>query len=151
MDQPAQNIHNFVRGLDSSPGAIITLDGKETKVKTQFTIKQPSISNFLLTSFLLQVFGSTLWTGPSKPSEAREVDVNGKTAVVTSDGLLLTGSDGKAVNVSLLSVEGKFVKAGKYGLASDAGNFNFLDIKFWLLFLKSCIFSSNQKTVGTFL
>ena len=62
-----------------------------------------------------------MWTGPAKPSEAREVDVNGSTALVTSDGLILTGSDGKAVNVSLLSVEGKFVKAGKYGLASDAG------------------------------
>jgi len=98
LDQPAQKIHNFIRGLDSSPGAIVTLDGKETKV-----------------------FGSAIWTGPAKPSEGTEVDVNGQVGLVTPDGLLIKGNDGKQVCVSLLSVEGKFVKAGKYGQASEGG------------------------------
>ena len=29
MAQPAKRIHNFVRGLDSSPGAWTVLDGKQ--------------------------------------------------------------------------------------------------------------------------
>ena len=32
LNQPAINIHNFIRGLDSVPGAWIVLDGKKTKV-----------------------------------------------------------------------------------------------------------------------
>jgi len=94
LDQPAHKIHNFIRGLDSSPGAIVTLDGKETKV-----------------------FGSTMWKGAANPSEGTEVEVNGTKALVHADGLLLTGNDGLKVNVTLLSVEGKFVKAAKYGQA----------------------------------
>ena len=31
LDQSATDIHNFIRGLDSSPGAIITLDGKDNQ------------------------------------------------------------------------------------------------------------------------
>ena len=97
LDQPAQKIHNFIRGLDSSPGAIVTLDGKETKV-----------------------FGSQMWKGPSNPSEGVEVDVNGSKGLVHADGLLITGNDGLKVNVTLLSVEGKFLKAAKYGQAGGA-------------------------------
>merc|ERR1712117_523401 len=32
LNQPAEKIHNFIRGLDSSPGAWTVLDGKETKL-----------------------------------------------------------------------------------------------------------------------
>lgn len=28
-DQPAENLHNFIRGLDSSPGAWMMMDGQE--------------------------------------------------------------------------------------------------------------------------
>ena len=48
--------------------------------------------------------------------------MNGEVGLVTPDGLLIKGNDGKQVCVSLLSVEGKFVKAGKYGQASEGGN-----------------------------
>ena len=48
--------------------------------------------------------------------------MNGQVGLVTPDGLLIKGNDGKQVCVSLLSVEGKFVKAGKYGQASEGGN-----------------------------
>ena len=96
-------MHNFVRGLDSSPGAIITLEGKETKV-----------------------FGSRMWTGPTSPAGGVEVDINTTEdstvkGIVHSEGLLITGGDGKQINIGLLSVEGKFVKASKYGQAADAG------------------------------
>ena len=29
LDQPARDLHNFVRGMDSSPGAWLVLEGKE--------------------------------------------------------------------------------------------------------------------------
>ena len=32
FDQPAKKIHNFIRGLDSSPGAWAKLDSKQIKL-----------------------------------------------------------------------------------------------------------------------
>ena len=32
LQQSARSIHNFIRGLDSSPGAWTLLDGKQTKL-----------------------------------------------------------------------------------------------------------------------
>ena len=83
FDQPAIDMHNFVRGLDSSPGAIITLDGKETKV-----------------------FGSKLWTA-TIPEEVHKVfitstDGSPKEGFIHNEGLLLSGNDGKSINVGLL-------------------------------------------------
>jgi len=93
IDKPGKAIHDFIRGLDSSPGAWITLDGKQAKV-----------------------FGSTLWGG-KPPRRCRQVSVEGQTApgLVHKDGLLLTGTDGRRVNVARLSLEGKMLQAGKYG------------------------------------
>lgn len=92
VGQTAKKMHDFIRGLDSIPGAWITLDGKQTRV-----------------------FGSKMWTG-RKP-EGREVQIEGASAsgLVHGEGLLMTGSDGKFLNVKLLSIEGKFVQAEKYG------------------------------------
>ena len=102
LDQSATDIHNFIRGLDSSPGAIITLDGKDTKI-----------------------FGSKVWTGDI-PTEVTEVDITTidgthTKGLIHDDGLLLSGNDGKHVNVGLLSIEGKFVKANKYGQSAESG------------------------------
>ena len=69
------------------PGAWITLDGKQTRV-----------------------FGSKIWHG-SKPTGA-EVSIEGSPApgIVHSEGLLISGSDGRHINVKLLNVEGKFIQ-----------------------------------------
>ena len=69
------------------PGAWITLDGKQTRV-----------------------FGSKMWHG-AKPKGA-EVSIEGSAApgIVHSEGLLISGSDGRHINVKLLNVEGKFVQ-----------------------------------------
>ena len=92
LNQPAKKIHNFIRGLDSSPGAWAVLDGKETKL-----------------------FNSRLWYGDM--DQGREVGLQGAAGpgVVTRDGLMIPGTDGKWLVVRLLSVEGKFVKAHEYG------------------------------------
>jgi len=88
-------IHNYIRGMDSVPGAWLMLDGKQTKV-----------------------FGSTLWGG-RVPRRTREVAVEGMAApgLVHAGGLLLTGSDGRRLNVARISVDGKMMNASKYGSA----------------------------------
>eukprot|EP00088_Acartia_fossae_P053331 TRINITY_DN6060_c0_g1_i13.p1 TRINITY_DN6060_c0_g1~~TRINITY_DN6060_c0_g1_i13.p1 ORF type:complete len:901 (-),score=295.69 TRINITY_DN6060_c0_g1_i13:194-2896(-) len=96
LQQPARSIHNFIRGLDSSPGAWTLLDGKETKM-----------------------FGSRLWH--LDVDEGRPVQLDGgANGRITQDGLMIQGTDGKWLLVKLLSVEGKFQKAESYGL--DTGD-----------------------------
>ncbi|XP_064080015.1 cytosolic 10-formyltetrahydrofolate dehydrogenase-like isoform X1 [Macrobrachium nipponense] len=96
-NQPAETLHNFIRGLDSSPGAWTVIDGQEVKL-----------------------FGSKLYTGSAV--EGREVAIEGlgTAGVIHKDGLLLTGSDGKKVNVARMSVDGKMMNAAKYGAAAEA-------------------------------
>lgn len=96
-DQSAEGIHNFIRGLDSSPGAWTVMDGKEVKL-----------------------FGSKMFTG--SVSDGSEVEIEGLSApgIIHKDGLLLTGTDGQKVNVSRLSVDGKMMNASKYGAAAEA-------------------------------
>ena len=92
LNQPAKNIHNFIRGLDSNPGAWAVVDGKNTKL-----------------------FNSRLWYG--EVEDGTEVNIEGasKPGLVTRDGLMIPGTDGKWLVVRLLSVEGKFVKAHEFG------------------------------------
>ena len=68
LQQPAKKIHDFIRGLDSVPGAWTMLDGKETKL-----------------------FGSKLWHG-QLPS-GTEVNLEGaaKPGIVHDHGLLIFG------------------------------------------------------------
>ena len=87
--------------MDSSPGAWITIDGKETKL-----------------------FGSKMWTESELPKSDIEVDIEGGDikGVVHENGLLIPGSDGKFVNVKMLSVNGKFIQASKFGGANGASS-----------------------------
>jgi len=98
VEKGGLEIHNHIRGMDSVPGAWIMLDGKQAKV-----------------------FGSTLWGG-RVPRRTREVGVEGMAApgLVHAGGLLLTGADGRRVNVARVSVEGKMMNACKYGSAEAA-------------------------------
>jgi len=96
LQQSARSIHNFIRGLDSSPGAWTLLDGKQTKL-----------------------FGSKLWH--LDVEEGRSVELEGGAkGRITRDGLMIQGTDEKWLLVSLLSVEGKFMKAETYG--EDTGD-----------------------------
>jgi len=95
--QPAKQIHNFIRGLDSSPGAWVMLEGKQTKL-----------------------FNSRLWYGEVDTAEGTRVKLeNGEGGwsggLVTRDGLMIPGTDNQWLVVRLLSVEGKFVKAHEFG------------------------------------
>ena len=69
--QPAKKIHDFIRGLDSVPGAWAILDGKETKL-----------------------FGSKMWHGQLPTENVTEVNLEGasKPALVHDKGLLIFGN-----------------------------------------------------------
>lgn len=70
FNQPAKKIHDWIRGLDSVPGAWTILDGKETKL-----------------------FGSKLWHG--KLPQGQEVALEGaaKPGIVHEGGLLIFGKE----------------------------------------------------------
>jgi len=97
LDRPGEDVHNFIRGLDSSPGAWVVMDGQETKL-----------------------YGSKRFSG-TRP-EGTEVAVEGcdRPGVNCSHGHVHTGNDGKMVSVARLSVAGKMVQAAKYGQAEEA-------------------------------
>lgn len=92
-DQPAKRVHDFIRGLDSSPGALALLNGEEVRL-----------------------FGSSLWPGAvPADADATEVAVEGMKGrgLVHAGGLLLRGSDGKHLNVERLHVNGRMMPASR--------------------------------------
>ncbi|XP_063228695.1 cytosolic 10-formyltetrahydrofolate dehydrogenase [Bacillus rossius redtenbacheri] len=95
--QPAQRIHDFIRGMDSVPGALTTLDDQEVRL-----------------------FGSTLWRAGEPAGAAVRVGEHQGRAVVHEEGLLVFGSDGAMVNVQRLQVGGRMIKAANYGRAEEA-------------------------------
>jgi len=96
MSQSAKKIHNFIRGLDSSPGAWANINGQPTKL-----------------------FNSRLWHGKFEPGMEVEIEGAARPGMVTKDGLMICGTDGKWLNVKLLSVAGKFVKAHEFGVEKE--------------------------------
>lgn len=91
-DSTAQNLHNFIRGCDKVPGAWTLVDGQK-----------------------LTFYGSSVWEGPMPDGHAVSVSDSRK-AFVHKDGMLLFGTDGKAVNVRQLQLEsGKMISASRYG------------------------------------
>lgn len=97
-DQPAKRIHDFIRGLDSSPGATAVLNGEEVKL-----------------------FGSSLWSGADPAEDVLAVSVEGMAVpgLVHAGGLLLQGADGVRLNVERLHRNGRMMPANRYGKAVE--------------------------------
>uniref|UniRef100_A0AAR2L8L5 10-formyltetrahydrofolate dehydrogenase n=1 Tax=Pygocentrus nattereri TaxID=42514 RepID=A0AAR2L8L5_PYGNA len=88
MAQPAEVIHNWIRGHDKVPGAWAVLDGQVCALSTR--------------------------AGPL------EVEGASQPGLITSSGLVLFGSDGKALQVKSLQFEdGKMIPAAKYFSSGD--------------------------------
>ena len=90
-----QQLHNFIRGMDKVPGAWLMLDDQKYKV-----------------------FGSKLFKESSLPLIKLKVNVGGmsKPGLICNDGLILFGTDEKAVLVNKLQNEkGKMIRASSYG------------------------------------
>lgn len=97
-DQPAEAIHNFIRGNDKVPGAWAEVNGNK-----------------------LTFFGSSFTSNGVNPDgEPLEIPGASKPAVVTKNGLALFGNDGKTLTVKNLQFEdGKMISASQYFKSSD--------------------------------
>lgn len=88
-NQTGLELHNFIRGMDSVPGA-------------SCQIKLPGEA--LFQEALL--FGSTLWKN-AKP-DGKEITIEGtRPGIIHEDGLILTGNDGTLVNVKKVKIAGR--------------------------------------------
>uniref|UniRef100_A0AAY4EBD4 10-formyltetrahydrofolate dehydrogenase n=1 Tax=Denticeps clupeoides TaxID=299321 RepID=A0AAY4EBD4_9TELE len=92
-NQPAEAIHNWIRGNDKVPGAWAEVDGQK-----------------------LTFYGSTLVdNNPSTKGQPLEIPGAGRPGLVTKAGLVLFGNDDKALLVRNLQFEdGKMISAGQY-------------------------------------
>lgn len=93
--KPAKEIHDFIRGLDSTPGAWTTLDGEEVRL-----------------------FGSSLWND-KQPAIEKTIDLEERKGIIHQDGLLIEAVDGRFVNVERIKIGTKTIHASKYGQTND--------------------------------
>ncbi|XP_061772687.1 mitochondrial 10-formyltetrahydrofolate dehydrogenase-like [Nerophis ophidion] len=92
LAQPAEAIHNWIRGHDKIPGAWTVIDGKS-----------------------VTLYGSSMLQGSIPPGQPLEMEGASKPSLVSKNGLVLHGSDGKAVLVKNLQFEdGKMIAASNY-------------------------------------
>ncbi|XP_039302683.1 cytosolic 10-formyltetrahydrofolate dehydrogenase isoform X2 [Solenopsis invicta] len=95
-NKSAKEIHDFIRGLDSTPGAWTTLDGEEVRL-----------------------FGSSLWSD-KKPEVEKTVDLEERKGIIHQGGLLIEAVDGRLVNVERIKIGTKTIHASKYGQTTDS-------------------------------
>lgn len=91
----AEQVHNFVRGLDSTPGAWTAIGNEEVRF-----------------------YSSAVWDGPIPEGEV--VDVDKCEGIVHSGGLLVKTRDGSRVNVERLKVGNKTIPASKFGKTEES-------------------------------
>lgn len=75
FEQSAEALHNFIRGCDKVPGAWTSIDGQK-----------------------VIFYGSTLWNDAIPEGSLVTLTKCKKPAIVHSNGILLTGIDGKHVS-----------------------------------------------------
>uniref|UniRef100_A0A673AXA7 10-formyltetrahydrofolate dehydrogenase n=1 Tax=Sphaeramia orbicularis TaxID=375764 RepID=A0A673AXA7_9TELE len=92
-NQPAEAIHNWIRGNDKVPGAWAKVDGQK-----------------------VTFYGSTLVNnGTAAKGEPLEIPGASRPGIVTKAGLVLFGNDGKTLMVKNLQFEdGKMIAAAQY-------------------------------------
>uniref|UniRef100_A0A8C0GCA7 10-formyltetrahydrofolate dehydrogenase n=1 Tax=Chelonoidis abingdonii TaxID=106734 RepID=A0A8C0GCA7_CHEAB len=91
-DKPAEALHNWIRGHDKVPGAWTVIDGQ-----------------------MVTFYGSSLLDGPVPPGQPLAIKGTAKPGLITKNGLVLFGNDGKMLLVRNLQFEdGKMIPASKY-------------------------------------
>ncbi|KAL2724953.1 cytosolic 10-formyltetrahydrofolate dehydrogenase isoform X1 [Vespula maculifrons] len=93
--KPAKGIHDFIRGLDSTPGAWTLISNEEVRL-----------------------YGSTLWNG-TLPKFESEIDVDNRTGKIHDGGLLIEAVDGNFVNVERIKIGSRTIHASKYGKSQE--------------------------------
>uniref|UniRef100_A0A182Q3G5 formyltetrahydrofolate dehydrogenase n=1 Tax=Anopheles farauti TaxID=69004 RepID=A0A182Q3G5_9DIPT len=97
LNQPALRIFNFIRGLDSVPGALATVemtDGQQVPVR---------------------LYGASL-SARRNLSNGKPIRFKGATgpSVVTREGIFITGTDGALVRVKRLKRGNRVIPAGQF-------------------------------------
>eukprot|EP00072_Mus_musculus_P061051 XP_011241705.1 PREDICTED: mitochondrial 10-formyltetrahydrofolate dehydrogenase isoform X1 [Mus musculus] len=96
-DQPAEGLHNWIRGHDKVPGAWAEINGQ-----------------------MVTFYGSSLLTSSVPSGEPLDIRGAKKPGLVTKNGLVLFGNDGKALMVRNLQFEdGKMIPASQYFSAGE--------------------------------
>ncbi|CAB3220540.1 unnamed protein product [Arctia plantaginis] len=104
-------LHNFIRGLDSSPGATTfiraqTKDGLVPDSDDKIEVK---------------LFGSSLWQAEYETKgDVLVIDGLKKSAVIHDAGLLITANDGVQLNIQRLKVNGKMINAQNFFKSNEA-------------------------------
>ncbi|XP_041058752.1 mitochondrial 10-formyltetrahydrofolate dehydrogenase isoform X4 [Carcharodon carcharias] len=97
-DQPAEAIHNWIRGHDKVPGAWTLINGQA-----------------------ITLYGSSMYKGTIPSGQPLEINGASKSGLVTSNGLVLFGNDGNMLVVRNLQFEdGKMIPASKYFSSGDS-------------------------------
>ncbi|XP_049617677.1 mitochondrial 10-formyltetrahydrofolate dehydrogenase isoform X2 [Syngnathus scovelli] len=92
LAQSAEAIHNWIRGHDKIPGAWTVIDGK-----------------------CVTLYGSSILQGSVPAGQPLDIEGASSQSLVTENGLVIHGKDGKAVLVKNLQFEdGKMIPASKY-------------------------------------
>ncbi|XP_066561352.1 mitochondrial 10-formyltetrahydrofolate dehydrogenase [Amia ocellicauda] len=92
LNQPAEAIHNWIRGHDKVPGAWTVIDGQA-----------------------VTMYSSSLLSGPVPSGQPLDIEGASQPGLVTKNGLVLFGSDEKMLLVKNLQFEdGKMIPASKY-------------------------------------
>ncbi|KAK5608200.1 Mitochondrial 10-formyltetrahydrofolate dehydrogenase [Crenichthys baileyi] len=103
--QPAEVIHNWIRGHDKVPGAWTVIDGQS-----------------------VTLYGSSMLGGSVPAGQALEIEGASQPGLVTRNGLVLYGSDGKALLVKNLQFEdGKMIPASKYFCSGESSSVELTD------------------------
>uniref|UniRef100_A0A7N6B8M1 10-formyltetrahydrofolate dehydrogenase n=1 Tax=Anabas testudineus TaxID=64144 RepID=A0A7N6B8M1_ANATE len=105
LAQSAKAIHDWIRGHDKVPGAWIAING------------QP-----------VTLYGSSLFGGSAPAGQPLEIEGASQPGLVTKNGLILYGNDGKALLVKNLQFEdGKMIPASKYFSSGESSSVELTD------------------------
>ncbi|XP_054480244.1 mitochondrial 10-formyltetrahydrofolate dehydrogenase [Anoplopoma fimbria] len=105
LAQPAEAIHNWIRGHDKVPGAWTVVDGQS-----------------------VTLYGSSMLGGSVPAGQPLEIEGASQPGLVTKNGLVLYGSDGKALLVKNLQFEdGKMIPASKYFSSGESSSVELTD------------------------
>uniref|UniRef100_A0A8C7HAC6 10-formyltetrahydrofolate dehydrogenase n=1 Tax=Oncorhynchus kisutch TaxID=8019 RepID=A0A8C7HAC6_ONCKI len=103
--KPAEAIHNWIRGHDKVPGAWTVIDGQT-----------------------VTLYGSSMLGSSVPAGQPLEIEGASQAGVVTKNGLVLYGSDSKALMVKNLQYEdGKMISAAKYFSSGDTARVELTD------------------------
>uniref|UniRef100_A0A8C2IWP7 10-formyltetrahydrofolate dehydrogenase n=1 Tax=Cyprinus carpio TaxID=7962 RepID=A0A8C2IWP7_CYPCA len=105
MAQPAEVIHNWIRGHDKVPGAWVVIDGKP-----------------------VTLYSSSMLSGSVPAGQPVEVEGASQPGLIAKSGLILFGSDGKALQVKNLQIEDRnMIPASKYFSSDEDASLDLTD------------------------